>query len=276
VPRSPRRAPAPSRGDGGGGALIPFRLSFGHWSPVIRRIESGTGSIAITFDDGPDPASTPHLLAALAEAQATATFFLCGVRVEQHPELVAALVAAGHTVYAHGWDHRLYSAAEAEDAAAAMARTESLLARHRPTPPTYLLRLPFNAGIRSATIHRAMRRFHPDVQFAWWSHAIADYLIADEPRPEADIRHACDDAITRLMAEGDLDGGILLLHDAAITQPQEGAILATRLLLPGVLKALRQRGLKGVSLQPRKTKSAAARFIYRSLEPVTIMPRWAA
>ena len=197
------------------------------------------------------------------------------MRVEQHPELVAALVAAGHTIYAHGWDHRLYSAAEAEDAAAAMARTEALLALHRPTPSTYLLRLPFNAGIRSAAIHRAMRRFHPDVQFAWWSHAIADYLIADKPRPEADIRKACDDVIARLMVQDDLDGGILLLHDAAITQPQESAILATRLLLPGVLKALAQNGIRGISLQPRTTRSAAGRFIFRSMEPVTIMPGWA-
>jgi peptidoglycan-N-acetylglucosamine deacetylase len=198
------------------------------------------------------------------------------VRVEQHPELVAALVAAGHSVYAHGWDHRLYQAADANDAVQAMARTEALLARHRPTPSTYLLRLPYNAGLRSAAIHQAMRRFHPDVQFAWWSHAIADYQIASKPRPEADLRQACEDTTARLMACGDLEGGILLLHDAAITEPQESAILATRLLLPGVLAALGQRGIKGVGLQPRQTTSAAARFIFRSQEPVTIGPRWAA
>jgi peptidoglycan/xylan/chitin deacetylase (PgdA/CDA1 family) len=246
---------------------------------VIRRIDGDGGArkrIAITFDDGPDPASTPHLIAALAAAKAGATFFVCGVRVEQHPELIAALVAAGHAVYAHGWDHRLYRAAEAEAAAAAMARTEALLARHRPTPSTYLVRLPYNAGLRSAAIHRAMRRFHPDVQFAWWSHAIADYQIADRPRPEAEIRQACSDAIARLTASDDLAGGILLLHDAAITQPQESAILATRLLLPQVLSALGERGIQGVRLEPQPGRSPAARFIFRSLEPVTIGPRWAA
>jgi hypothetical protein len=157
-----------------------------------------------------------------------------------------------------------------------MARTEALLARHRPTPATYLVRLPFNAGIRSAAIHRAMRRFHPDVQFAWWSHAIADYQIADKPRPEADIRQACADTTARLMTSRDLEGGILLLHDAAITEPQESAVLATRLLLPEVLAALKQRGLKGVSLQPRPVTSSASRFIFRSAEPVTIQPSFAA
>jgi peptidoglycan/xylan/chitin deacetylase (PgdA/CDA1 family) len=263
--------------------MIPFRLSLGQWSPVIRRIDEnggGTsgprGTIAVTFDDGPDPESTPHLLAALEDAEAHATFFVCGVRVERHPELIGALIAAGHTVYAHGWDHHLYQAAEADAAVQAMARTEALLARHRPTPRTYLLRLPYNAGLRSPAIHQAMRRFHPEVQFAWWSHAIADYQIASKPRPEEDIRQACEDTTARLMQCRDLDGGILLLHDAAITEPQESAILATRLLLPGVLAALKQRGIKGVSLQPRKATPAAARYIFRSAEPVTIRPVWAA
>jgi hypothetical protein len=170
----------------------------------------------------------------------------------------------------------MYGAAQAEEAAQAMARTEALLARHRPTPAIYLVRLPYNAGLRDAAIHRAMRRFHPDVQFAWWSHAIADYQIASKVRPEADIHQACTDTTARLMDCGDLEGGILLLHDAAITEPQESAVLATRLLLPGVLAALAQRGIKGVSLRPREATSAAARFIFRSAEPVTIRPRWAA
>ncbi|WP_395022160.1 polysaccharide deacetylase family protein [Dongia sp.] len=215
-------------------------------------------------------------MAALEAAGAKASFFLCGLRVAQHPGLVAALVAAGHTVYAHGWDHQRYSPAQADEAAQAMARTETLLEQHRPTPGTYLIRLPYNAGLRDAAIHRAMRRFHPDVQFAWWSHAIADYRIASQPRSEAEIRAACADTTARLMESRDLEGGILLLHDAAITEPQESAIAATRLLLPGVLAALKQRGLKGVSLQPRATTSPAGRFIFRSAEPLTIQPSFAA
>jgi peptidoglycan/xylan/chitin deacetylase (PgdA/CDA1 family) len=197
------------------------------------------------------------------------------VRVERNPELVAALVAAGHTVYAHGWDHHHYDAAQADAAVQAMARTEALLARHRPTPATYLVRLPYNAGLRDAAIHQAMRGFHPDVQFAWWSHAIADYQIAGKDRPEAEIHLACAETTARLMASSRLEGGILLLHDAAITEPQESAILATRLLLPAVLAALKQRGLRGIALQPRRTSSSIARFVFRSREPVTIQPRWA-
>jgi peptidoglycan/xylan/chitin deacetylase (PgdA/CDA1 family) len=258
--------------------MIPYRLSLGDWSPVIRRLDPAPGlkRVALTFDDGPDPATTPFIIDALATAGAQATFFLCGVRVERHPDLVASLVAAGHEVFAHGWDHRNFSAVEAEDAAAATARTEALLAIHRPTPSTYLVRLPYNAGFRSAAIHRAMRRFHGDVRFAWWSHAIADYLIADRPRPEAELRQACSDATQRLAAYPDLDGAVLLLHDAAITQPQEPAILATRLLLPQVLEMLSAKGMAIIALPPGRHGATLQRFIFRSREPRTITPRWAA
>ena len=50
--------------------MIPFRLSLGAWSPVIRRISAQRPSMAITFDDGPYPESTPHLIAALSKAGA--------------------------------------------------------------------------------------------------------------------------------------------------------------------------------------------------------------
>ncbi|MGX6604741.1 polysaccharide deacetylase family protein [Micromonosporaceae bacterium Da 78-11] len=56
---------------------------------------------ALTFDDGPSPATTPQLLAVLARHRARATFFLIGDRVRDHPELVAAIVGAGHEIGNH-------------------------------------------------------------------------------------------------------------------------------------------------------------------------------
>jgi peptidoglycan/xylan/chitin deacetylase (PgdA/CDA1 family) len=260
--------------------MIPLRVSLGDWSPVIRRIDDqlapGESALALTFDDGPDPDGTPHLIAALSASDAHATFFLCGVRVERHPELVQALVDAGHDVYAHGWDHQNFTHADGAAAAEASARTEALLARYRPTPSTYLVRLPYNAGFTSAAIHRAMRHFHRDIQFAWWSHELADYSIADGTRPEADIRRACVTATARLERCNDLSGGILLLHDTAITQPHEAAAFTTRILLPGILDLLARRGIKGVSLKPRRQVSQLDRFAFRTIAPLIIAPDRAA
>jgi len=255
--------------------MIPIRLSLGAWSPVIRRIAApsapGRPAIALTFDDGPDPDSTPVVIEALGKAGARATHFLLGERVERHPELVAALIAAGHDVYAHGWSHDHYDAARADDAVAAVARTETLLQRHRPTPKTYLIRLPYNAGFTSAAIHKAMRRFHPNIQFAWWSHAITDYDIAGKCRGEAAIRAAIADVVAQLDARRDIANGVLLLHDSPHGQPEDAAKMTTRLLVPEVIRVLKAKSLDIVSLKPRQAAAPLSRFAFRSPQPVTVM-----
>lgn len=59
----------------------------------------------LTFDDGPDPVSTPAVLRALADQAATATFFVLGSAVRSHLALVRATIAAGHRVELHGDRH---------------------------------------------------------------------------------------------------------------------------------------------------------------------------
>ena len=63
------------------------------------------GSVAITFDDGPDPRYTPQVLDVLAAHVATATFFLVGRSARRHPELVRGIEAAGHAIGSHTWSH---------------------------------------------------------------------------------------------------------------------------------------------------------------------------
>ncbi len=64
------------------------------------------GHVALTFDDGPDPAWTPQFLDLLAARSARATFFLLGSMVARAPRLAARIAAAGHEVGVHGFDHR--------------------------------------------------------------------------------------------------------------------------------------------------------------------------
>jgi peptidoglycan/xylan/chitin deacetylase (PgdA/CDA1 family) len=85
----------------------------GLWLPGVRRVAAariaGRGRpdhVALTFDDGPDPASTPRFLAELDRLDVRATFFLVGSALERHPGLGRDLVAAGHEVAVHGWEHR--------------------------------------------------------------------------------------------------------------------------------------------------------------------------
>ena len=61
--------------------------------------------VALTFDDGPDAESTPALLALLAERNVRATFFCIANRAARQPELVKRIVAEGHEIENHTFQH---------------------------------------------------------------------------------------------------------------------------------------------------------------------------
>ena len=71
----------------------------------VRSLRSGQPIIVLTFDDGPSPDSTEGLLDALAQFGASATFFVVMTRVRRSPDLLAAIISAGHEVALHGPDH---------------------------------------------------------------------------------------------------------------------------------------------------------------------------
>ena len=68
--------------------------------------------MALSFDDGPDPTSTPRLLAALRRAGLRATFFDIGQRVPEYRQLAHQTVENGNAVEDHTWDHRSLTGAE--------------------------------------------------------------------------------------------------------------------------------------------------------------------
>lgn len=89
------------------GARAAKRLVRRHGGVVMGSISSTTSrSVVLTFDDGPDPDQTPRVLEALSGHGATATFFVLMTRVDRHPDLLRAIVEAGHEVALHGQDHR--------------------------------------------------------------------------------------------------------------------------------------------------------------------------
>jgi len=89
-------------------AMAPFLPRAGFFFPVISRGFTGLPVVAITFDDGPDPATTPLLLDLLAEYNMPATFFVTGRRATQYPRLIQQIVSRGHTVGNHSFHHNRY------------------------------------------------------------------------------------------------------------------------------------------------------------------------
>lgn len=62
--------------------------------------------VALTFDDGPTGPLTEQLIRGLQKRYVPATFFLCGYRVEQFPDVVHQLAANGHELAIHGQSHK--------------------------------------------------------------------------------------------------------------------------------------------------------------------------
>ncbi len=85
--------------------VAPFLPQWGFFLPVISKSKTGSKAVALTFDDGPSPASTPILLDLLDRYHFQATFFVVGKQAEKYPHLIADILARGHTIGNHSWQH---------------------------------------------------------------------------------------------------------------------------------------------------------------------------
>ena len=73
--------------------------------PAVSRFKTTRREVWLTIDDGPDPESTPKVIALLESHKVRATFFLIGEKVQRHPELVAEILRRGHTIGNHTQTH---------------------------------------------------------------------------------------------------------------------------------------------------------------------------
>jgi peptidoglycan-N-acetylglucosamine deacetylase len=97
---------------------------------VITAVKTNWPMVALTFDDGPHPESTPAVLAVLDKYGARATFFMIGELAEKHPEIVRAAAAAGHTIANHSWNHLSFPLLTAHERYEQLRRCEQALAPH--------------------------------------------------------------------------------------------------------------------------------------------------
>ncbi|GAA2326327.1 bifunctional polysaccharide deacetylase/glycosyltransferase family 2 protein [Dactylosporangium salmoneum] len=103
-------APDHQAASGRAGAAVPAEIRDG--GPIIdatggqpRSLRVPDRTIALTFDDGPDPQWTPRVLAVLGRYGVHATFFVIGSEVARHPDLTRRLIDEGHEVGAHSFSH---------------------------------------------------------------------------------------------------------------------------------------------------------------------------
>lgn len=202
-----------------------------NWSglPVAA---AARNEVALTIDDGPDPAVTPQVLELLDRYQVKATFFCIGDRVAQYPELCREIVRRGHAVENHSQHHRhhfslLGPAGFAREIQAAQATLTAITGR----PPVFF-RAP--AGLRNPFLDPVLARL--GLRLASWSVRGFDTCTRDAQ------------AVKKRLLRGVRPGAILLLHDgnAARSAGNRPVILEA---LPAVLEAAAAAGLRFVTLR---------------------------
>lgn len=82
-----------------------FHPDWGFILPVVSRGRTGRSAVALTFDDGPDPATTPALLQLLDGHDVRGAFFVTGERAGQYGHLIAAILERGHDIGSHSYSH---------------------------------------------------------------------------------------------------------------------------------------------------------------------------
>jgi len=105
-----------------------FHADLGMW-PIIWSVPVSTNAVTLTFDDGPDPDYTPKILEILARNDVLATFNMMGWNCVQHPEIVRAVVDAGHELGNHSWSHLDLATVDAPTALSEMRQGRDAIER---------------------------------------------------------------------------------------------------------------------------------------------------
>jgi peptidoglycan/xylan/chitin deacetylase (PgdA/CDA1 family) len=222
-------APAPVAGPQARQALKPsaFRLQplTGYGAPrsaprklkvrkkPIMEISRRGRRMMLTFDDGPNPDYTPHILDTLAKYDVRAMFFVCGECVVQNRELVARMADEGHVVGNHTWTHPLLTTLGRKEIRSEMERTSDVIEDTYGERPQWF-RAPYGAWNRAAFQLGADMGMEPMA----WTVDTTDWMVPGV------------DTIIDQVESGAAPGVVVLSHDAGGDRSQ--TVRAIREWLP--------------------------------------------
>lgn len=213
-----------------GASLMPRSSLLG---PTLTRLPDAArrrGEVALTFDDGPDPAVTPRVLDLLDEAGARASFFVVGRRAAAAPELVAEMGRRGHKLENHTWSHAwTFALRGPRGLAREVARAQEAIAELAGRRPAWFrppagMRTPLLAGVLAGQ----------GLELASWT------------RRGLDTVSRAPERIAGRLLRGLAAGDVLLLHDGGLAAAAARPPVLE--VLPRLLEALDRRGLRGVAL----------------------------
>ncbi|MFC4466527.1 polysaccharide deacetylase family protein [Streptomyces xiangluensis] len=183
--------------------------------PFLRIAGRGP-TMVLTFDDGPDPRYTPHVLRTLKAHDVRAMFFVCGSMVVEHKDMLREMADEGHIVGNHTWSHPLLTGLGRSAIRSEMERTSEIIEKTYGERPGWF-RAPYGAWNRAVFEFGAELGMEP---LAW----TVDTLDWKEPGART---------IERRVMKGAAPGVVVLAHDAGGDRSQ--SIRALRDYLPRLL-----------------------------------------
>jgi peptidoglycan-N-acetylglucosamine deacetylase len=222
-PSAPAAAPASSAASSSAPASAPAAPGVAqghHGGPANSLMVTGTRGVALTFDDGPDPATTPQLLDLLAKHHVKATFCLVGENVKAFPDLVRRIADEGHTLCNHTWNHSLTLGKKKPAAIRAdLEKTNAAIRAAVPGAEIKYMRAPggnFTPAFVKTANELGMVSIYWQVDTRDWDHSGG----------ESDPAHVAN--VVKAVKKQTSKGAIILSHDYA----QPDTIQAYRKLLP--------------------------------------------
>lgn len=200
------------------------RKMYFHFPKFLRRMMptmlwkvDSKSSVYLTFDDGPTPKITEQILDILDNYGAKATFFCLGNNAELYPELVEEIVARGHAVGNHSYNHTRGWLTSTDNYMASAYRAGQFL------PHTRLFRPPYGR----ITVSEVARMRSQGWRVVMWNSISEDYDHRVSPP-------RCARKVTRHLRAGN----IIVFHDSV--KASKNMLYS----LPRVLEEIQKRGLK--------------------------------
>lgn len=197
------------------------------------------GTIALTFDDGPNPATTPMVLDVLKAHNIKATFFVLGSKIKGNEPLLRRIFEEGHHVGNHSYSHENFHRLGKSSALSEISATDRLI---RQFGEPLFFRFPYgNSTCGAKEIAKSM-----NYRIVGWSIDTCDWAFADGKVSDAEnstcqapasLRRDYPNFVLREVEK--TKGGVLLMHDIHKNTAES---------LDRLVTSLEQRGYRFVSL----------------------------
>jgi len=184
---------------------------------IVWSVKNDEAKIALTFDDGPHPDSTPLILETLAKYHVPATFFLIGKHIFSHTKVAEAVVWGGHEIGNRTYTHALLPLIPDKQIRKEIMRTHELLKKLDGGPPQFLR--PPQGAFTKRTLDIAEELGYTTV--------VGDVYPRDPHRPGTR-------KIIRRVLDRTIAGSIIILHDGGSSKNADRSqtVEATGVIVP--------------------------------------------